>query len=86
MSNRFLAVLAEIQNQISTLQTTIDQKKDQLADLQTEIPILEAQLASLNSLYTDTQLVEQNQPLSTTTATGDVMIVHSSPDTQIIQQ
>ena len=73
--NRYVKVITEIQDQKETLQSIIDAKKAELEALSLEIPELEAQLANMNELYTNAQLltqIQQGSPQSNN-------IIHTSP-------
>ena len=59
--NRFIQVITEIEDQRSALQSIIDAKKEEILNLQQEIPELESQLAGLNQLFTDAQLLQPIQ-------------------------
>ena len=75
MTNRYVAIITEIEEQKAALQQIIDAKKTEHEALHLEIPELEAQLASMTELYTNAQLLAQVQG---GTATNNA-IIHSSP-------
>ena len=74
MTNRYVAIITEIEEQKAALQQIIDAKKAEHEALHLEIPELEAQLVSMTELYTNAQLLAQiQQPTAQSNA-----IIHSS--------
>lgn len=66
MTNRYVSIITEIEEQKAALQQIIDAKKAEHEALHLEIPELEAQLVSMNELYTNAQLLQQMQTVSST--------------------
>ncbi len=75
MTNRYVAIITEIEEQKAALQQIIDAKKAEHEALHLEIPELEAQLVSMTELYTNAQLLAQIQQPSAQSNT----IIHNSP-------
>ena len=75
MTNRYIKVITEIEQQKAALQQIIDAKKAEHEALHLEIPELEKQLANMTELYTNAQLLAQIQQPSA--QSND--IVYSSP-------
>ena len=72
---RINQIINEIEEQRTTLQSLIEEKKEQLQALELEIPELEAQLADLVALANSNLLTELNT--SDETTSGSIII--SSP-------
>ena len=64
MTNRYVAIITEIEEQKAALQSIIDAKKAEHEALHQEIPELEAQLANMTELYTNAQLLQATQQQS----------------------
>ena len=72
MTNRYSSIITEIEEQTTALQQIIDAKKAELEALTIEIPELEAQLISMNELFSNVQQMQR-------TSTSSNAIVYNSP-------